>query len=123
MGERTKHKPQPDVALKTRFGANVKNHRRRLGMSQEQLAWRANMHRTYLADIERGSRNISLFSIVRLVNALGTSLADFFFTLEEDFRAPLAIAPRRKRKRPSVVGKRTIRVLGEKLRTRPARRA
>jgi len=41
------------------------------------------MHRTYLADIERGKRNISLSSIVKLVRALGVTLPEFFQALEE----------------------------------------
>jgi transcriptional regulator with XRE-family HTH domain len=77
-----------DAALKARFGANVKTFRHRLGFSQEKLAERADMHRTYLADIERGGRNISLFSIVRLVNALGITLAQFFRKLDNGFEPP-----------------------------------
>ena len=40
------------------------------------------MHRTYLADVERGVRNLSLSSITRLVDAIGVSLSAFFATLE-----------------------------------------
>lgn len=40
------------------------------------------MHRTYLADVERGARNLSLSSIARLVGAIGVSLSAFFQTLE-----------------------------------------
>ncbi len=96
VGERTKAKSNADTVLKNRFGANVKHFRHRLGFSQEELAVRADMHRTYLADIERGGRNISLFSIVRLVNALGTSLARFFRTLENDFDPPIESPARRR---------------------------
>jgi transcriptional regulator with XRE-family HTH domain len=71
----------------------VRTYRQRLGLSQEELAWRAGMHRTYLADIERGGRNISLSNIVRLVNALGISLAKFFHTLEEYFQSPFETLP------------------------------
>jgi transcriptional regulator with XRE-family HTH domain len=89
-----RHKLQPgDTALKSRFGVVVKTHRQRLGISQEELAWRAEMHRTYLADIERGKRNISLCSIVRLVNALGVTLAEFFFNFEEFFQSPVETPP------------------------------
>lgn len=58
-------------------------------MSQEELAWRADIHRTYLADIERGQRNISLSRIVKLVRALGVSLAEFFHAFEEYFQSPI----------------------------------
>jgi transcriptional regulator with XRE-family HTH domain len=71
-----------EAALKTRFGAAVRRYRQRLAISQEELAWRAEMHRTYLADVERGARNLSLSSIARLVGAIGVSMSAFFATFE-----------------------------------------
>lgn len=68
--------------LKQLFGATIRKYRQKLGVSQEELAWRAEMHRTYLADVERGARNLSLSSIARLVNAIGVPLSAFFSTLE-----------------------------------------
>lgn len=53
----------------------VKVERRRLGLTQEELAWRADMHRTYLADIERGARNVTLRSVMNLAQALQVSVA------------------------------------------------
>jgi transcriptional regulator with XRE-family HTH domain len=79
--------------LTLRFGTIVRHLRQRLGISQEELAWRADIHRTYLADIERGGRNVSLTNIVRIVGALDTSLAEFFFMLEEYFQSPVEPAP------------------------------
>lgn len=52
------------------FGRNVREHRRRLGLSQEQLAFEADMKRSYLSDLERGSRNPSIKAIARLAAAL-----------------------------------------------------
>jgi len=60
------------------FGQAVKRLRNRLGISQEELAGRAGLHRTYVSDVERGSRNISLASIEKLAGALETSLAHLF---------------------------------------------
>jgi transcriptional regulator with XRE-family HTH domain len=80
-------------ALKLRFGAIVRTLRQRLGVSQEELAWRADLHRTYLADVERGQRNISLSSIVKVVRALGVSLAEFFHAFEEYFQSPVETPP------------------------------
>ena len=64
--------------IRHRFGTAVKRRREELGLTQEDLAERAGLHRTYLSDIERGTRNPSLVNIDRLAGALGTSLADFF---------------------------------------------
>lgn len=49
-----------------------------MGISQEELAERAMLHRTYISDVERGARNVSLLSIERLAQALGTSLPAIF---------------------------------------------
>lgn len=54
------------------FGANVKRLRINLGISQEELAFRARLHRTYIGGIERGERNVSLVNIVAIAKALGT---------------------------------------------------
>lgn len=53
-----------------RFGARVRAERERLGLSQEDLAGRAGLHRTYLGGIERGERNIGLLNVLRLARAL-----------------------------------------------------
>jgi transcriptional regulator with XRE-family HTH domain len=49
-----------------------------LGLSQEALAERAALHRTYISDIERGARNVSLLSIERLARGLEVSIAMLF---------------------------------------------
>lgn len=64
--------------LKYFFGISVKNWRSRLGISQEELADRAGLHRTYVSDIERGARNVSLESIDKLARALEISVAALF---------------------------------------------
>lgn len=52
--------------------------RHELNISQEEFADRANLHRTYISDIERGTRNVSLEGIEKLVDALEISVADLF---------------------------------------------
>jgi len=52
------------------FGETVRYLRLTLSMSQEQLAERAALHRTYIGGIERGERNVSLENIVRIARAL-----------------------------------------------------
>src|SRR5690348_13551769 len=66
------------VHVKKAFGATVRAHRLRLGFSQERLAERAALHRTYVTDVERGARNLSLESISRLAQALDLSISSLF---------------------------------------------
>ncbi len=66
------------------FGAAVKNKRGQLGLSQEELADRAKLHRTYVTDIENGHRNVSLESITKLARALNLSLVELFSKIENN---------------------------------------
>lgn len=67
-----------DADLKALFGTTIKSKRSELGMSQEELADRAGLHRTYVSDVERGMRNVSLISIEKLAHALGLSVWRLF---------------------------------------------
>lgn len=49
-----------------------------MDLSQEELAERAELHQTYISDIERGGRNPSLENVEKLANALGISIARLF---------------------------------------------
>lgn len=69
-------KSEPDI--KKRFGLGISRRRHELGISQEELAFRADLHRTYISDIERGTRNLSLENIEKLANALEISIAVLF---------------------------------------------
>jgi transcriptional regulator with XRE-family HTH domain len=64
--------------MKSRFGFAVKQRRQELGISQEVLAERAGLHRTYIGDIERGARNVSLENIEKLAKALQVPISDLF---------------------------------------------
>lgn len=64
--------------IKQRFGLAVKQRRLELGISQEELSFRAGLHRTYISDIERGSRNPSLKNIDKLAKALEISISALF---------------------------------------------
>jgi len=64
--------------VRDRFGLAVRVRRAALGLTQEGLADRAKIHRTYLSDIERGGRNPSLVNIERLAAALELSMAELF---------------------------------------------
>jgi two-component system, response regulator len=61
--------------VKQEFGTSVKSWRNRRGISQEELAGRAGLHRTYISDVERGVRNVSLESIEKLARALEIPVA------------------------------------------------
>lgn len=67
--------------LQARLGAAVRDYRTKLGITQEELAWRADMHRTYLADIERGSRNITLRRMANLARALRVGVEALLFEI------------------------------------------
>lgn len=60
-----------DVLIK--FGSKVRNQRIKLGLSQEDLASRAKVHRTYIGMIERAEKNITLINIEKIAKALGIS--------------------------------------------------
>jgi transcriptional regulator with XRE-family HTH domain len=65
-----------EVAILEAFGNNVATRRRELGLSQEGLAERAGLHRTYVGSVERGERNPALKSIVKIALALGVNPGD-----------------------------------------------
>ncbi len=48
------------------------------GLSQEELAFKAGLHRTYLSSAERGQRNVGLVNIERLARALDIDISDLF---------------------------------------------
>lgn len=58
-----------DKGLKE-FGARVRKVREARGLSQEELAARAGIHRTYIGGVERGERNVGLKNVLRIARAL-----------------------------------------------------
>ena len=68
--------------FQAKFGSVVRSQRQGAGLSQEELAHRSGLHRTYVTDVERGARNPSLNSIKKLSDALGVSLSDLFGLIE-----------------------------------------
>lgn len=65
----------PEAAILRRFGEQVRTARRALGLSQEKVAERAELHWSYIGQIERGKRNVGLLNVVRLADALGVDPA------------------------------------------------
>ena len=60
------------------FGLKVKYFRNRLQLSQDELAAKAELHRTYIGAVERGERNICLVNIFKIADALGVKAQDLF---------------------------------------------
>ena len=58
------------------LGRNVRKRRQAAGLSQEELASRAGLHRTYVSSLERGERNVAVENIFALAHALGCQAAD-----------------------------------------------
>lgn len=58
------------------FGDRVRKLRRKNNWSQEELAKRAGLHRTYIGSIERSERNVSLINIERIAKALKVNIPD-----------------------------------------------
>lgn len=56
-----------------KFGKQLQNLRKAQGLSQEELAERCGLHRTYIGGIERGERNVALLNILRIASALQVS--------------------------------------------------
>jgi transcriptional regulator with XRE-family HTH domain len=59
------------ASILTVLGSNIRQKRIAVGLSQEELAKRAGLHRTYLGGVERGERNVSVQNLARIASALG----------------------------------------------------
>lgn len=73
------------------FGENLRRARRLKDVSQEELAFRSSLSRTYLSEVERGIRNVSIDNMGHLAEALGVPLKDLvdpelFSTLNNKLR-------------------------------------
>lgn len=71
---------QTDIMV--RFGQAVRKIRRDQGISQEELAERCGLHRTYISDVELGKRNVSLENIERIAISLNISLVELFLEVK-----------------------------------------
>ena len=71
---------QTDIMI--RFGQAVRKIRRDQGISQEELAERCGLHRTYISDVELGKRNVSLENIERIAISLNISLVELFWEVK-----------------------------------------
>lgn len=58
------------MILREIFAYNIRNIRLKKGISQEELAFSCELHRTYISDIERAKRNVSIDNIEKIADAL-----------------------------------------------------
>ena len=58
------------------FAKNVKKYRQEKGWTQEKLAQKAGLHRTYIGSIERSERNVSLTNVSKFAKALNVSIEE-----------------------------------------------
>ena len=65
------------------LGKTIAARRQQLGISQEELAHRSQINRTYIGDIERGARNIAVLNIVKLAEGLETTPSELFSLAEK----------------------------------------
>lgn len=61
-----------------KFGDRVREERTKQGLSQEQLAIKTGVHRTYIGMVERAEKNITLLNIEKIAKALNTKIVDLF---------------------------------------------
>ena len=61
-----------------KFGKRVREIRKEKGLSQEDLSFKANLHRTYIGMIERAEKNITLVNIEKIANALDICIKELF---------------------------------------------
>ena len=68
--------------IKQKVGLRIKELRLQLKLSQEGLAYKAEVDRTYVTDVENGRRNVSVEILERLIKALEVSFTEFFNSKE-----------------------------------------
>lgn len=64
--------------IRKSYGEHLKAFRKKKGLSQEDLAFKSTIHRTYISEVERGRRNISIVNIAKIAKALNLSIKEFF---------------------------------------------
>ena len=68
--------------IKIKVGQRIKVLRKTISISQESLANKADVDRTYVTDVENGRRNVSVEILDRLINALDVTVSEFFNSKE-----------------------------------------
>jgi transcriptional regulator with XRE-family HTH domain len=66
------------VDVKKKIGQRIKELREKTEMSQKDLAYAADLDRSYIASIENGQRNVSIVNIEKIATALNVTIKEFF---------------------------------------------
>lgn len=69
--------------IKQKIGLRIRELRKAKGISQEDLAFKAGIDRTYMTSVENGKRNVSIINIEKIVLALNESFESFFKGIEQ----------------------------------------
>lgn len=64
--------------IRNRIGARIKQLRTELKLTQEALAFKAGVDKTYLNEVENGKRNVSVINLEKIIIALSVKIKDFF---------------------------------------------
>lgn len=73
--------------MKQDIGKKIKYYRKKLGISQEALAYKADIHPAYVGRLERNEKNPTIETLDRIINALGISYSEFFSDISDDDNA------------------------------------
>lgn len=68
--------------IKIKVGQRIKELRKIISLSQESLANKADVDRTYVTDVENGRRNVSVEILERIISALDVTVSEFFDSKE-----------------------------------------
>jgi transcriptional regulator with XRE-family HTH domain len=64
--------------IKKLIGDRIRDLRKKMGLSQEELGWKAKLHYTYVGAVERGEKNVSVITLSKIAKGLGTSVNEIF---------------------------------------------
>ena len=72
------------IVIDHSFAAVLRRLRKQKGLSQEQLGFKADLHRTYISQLERGLKSPSLKTLYKITSILEISLSDFMKLVEQE---------------------------------------
>lgn len=64
--------------IRAKVGCRIRELRKELDLTQEKLAFKADVDKTYLNEVENGKRNVSMINLEKIITALEVSIKEFF---------------------------------------------